>query len=320
MQAVEVLAPAKVNLALAAGKVRDDGYHTLATLFQTVSLYDRVRLTAGRAGTAVPGRERHGDGRSPVEVRVTGPEGSGVPTGAENLVVKAYDAFVRHFGPIPDLPGLQVTLFKRIPSGAGLAGGSSDAAAVLRGLARWAGRPDAGRLAAAAAEVGSDVPYLLVGGTVAATGRGERLRRVNALPARPVVLVKPAKHLSTRDVYAEFDRRGFAATDPESHPSWAATLAAANRGDERALWASVFNDLEPAALALAPEIAPLLQAARGSGVLASGVSGSGSAVWATTANRQTARRLCLAWRSQGQWAWAGRLVSRLPEVHFIHAS
>ncbi|MBE3589745.1 MAG: 4-(cytidine 5'-diphospho)-2-C-methyl-D-erythritol kinase [Firmicutes bacterium] len=294
---LSVEAPAKLNLALAVGPRRDDGYHPLATLFQTISLCDRLLVEpAGALG-----------------LRVTGPEAAGVPPGEANLVWRAARLFFERFGR-PGLPQPQVTVEKRIPAGAGLAGGSSDAAALLRALARWHGGVSRRELAALAAELGSDVPFLLDGGTALGFGRGERLEPVPPLPEMAVVVAKPPASLSTADVYRAFDELRPQAADPAARPEWRAVEAAARAGEPERLWPACFNDLETPAARLCPEIRPLLEAlAAAPSRRASGMTGSGTAVWAVMADGAEAEALAAALRGRGYWTWCGRLRARVGE-------
>ncbi|EWM14120.1 4-(cytidine 5'-diphospho)-2-C-methyl-D-erythritol kinase, partial [Kutzneria sp. 744] len=157
---VTVRAPAKVNLHLSVGDLRADGYHDLTTLFQSLSLTDEVTVAVSD--------------ESGLEVRGEGAED--VPTDASNLVWKAVRALAAHVGRDPDEPKLRITINKGIPVAGGMAGGSADAAATLIALAHlW--RLEMGRdeLSTVAAEVGSDVPFVLQGGVALGTGRGEQL-------------------------------------------------------------------------------------------------------------------------------------------------
>lgn len=298
---LSVCAPAKLNLALAVGPRRDDGFHPLATLFQTISLCDRLTIEPATA----------------FELRVTGPEVAGVPEGEENLVWKATRLFQERFG-WPGLPEPRVTLEKRIPAGAGLAGGSSDAAAMLRALACWRGGVAPAALAEVAARVGSDVPFLLAGGTALAYGRGERLENLPPLPEMPVVVAKPRAALSTQDVYRAFDALRPDAAEPGANPAWREVEAAARAGMLDRLWEACFNDLATPAVRLCPDIRPLLEAVAGApAAVASGMTGSGTAVWSILSDDADAQALAAALRARGYWAWSGRLRTHAGHVREI---
>jgi len=199
---VELLARAKVTLSLRVTGVRPDGYHTIDAEMVAVDLHDRLLVAPVPAG-------------SPPELRVLGPEGPR-PTDRHDLVLRALDRF--------DRPA-SVTLEKRIPAGAGLGGGSADAAAVLR----WIGRDDPTALdPAVAAELGADVPFCVVGGRARVTGIGELVEPLPHVDG-VLTLATPPLHCSTPVVYRTWDELG------------------GPRGDHG-------NDLEPAALAAYPEL------------------------------------------------------------------
>lgn len=173
MRRIEVLAPAKLNLGLEVVRRRTDGYHDLVTIFQTISLADRLTLTS------IP----DGRGRTILEVDV--PE----LAGSDNLVARAIDA-------LRSASGLQhsldVYLEKHIPTAAGLGGASSDAAATLQALNRlWDCRLDSRSLHAIATTIGSDVPFFLSGGTALATGRGDRIERLPSMSSGCFVVIVP---------------------------------------------------------------------------------------------------------------------------------
>jgi 4-diphosphocytidyl-2-C-methyl-D-erythritol kinase len=235
---VILTAPAKINLCLRVGPVRQDGYHRLATIFAAVDLHDRIELEPAGA-TAV----------------------EGFP---DTLVTRALDALGET---------RRVRIEKRIPVAAGLGGGSSDAAAVLRALR---GRRPVNELYEIARTLGSDVPFFLSGLEVAlGTGRGDVLQPLPEFPRSYGVLLVPSpRRLSTADVYA--------ATQPnEIYEAVRGDLIRACHSARSAadVAALVANDLEPAAISLCPEIAGTLQAVRSAGALAAAVSGSGPTVF-----------------------------------------
>ncbi|MGN7159699.1 4-(cytidine 5'-diphospho)-2-C-methyl-D-erythritol kinase [Sphingomonas sp. SAFR-052] len=240
-------APAKLNLALHVRARRADGYHELETLFAFVTHGDTVTLTpADRDGFAI-----------------TGPFAAGLGGEGDNLVTRARDAFRAGFG-----PGHPVAfvLDKHLPVASGIGGGSADAAAALRGLARLQGIGlDDPTLMAIADRLGSDVPACLVGRTMMGRGRGERLTPIDA-PKLPVLLVNPGVAVSTAQVFAGWDRidRG-PIGDGE-----ALSIAQAGR-----------NDLEPPARALAPAIDDVLAMLQIlPGVRLARMSGSGATCFA----------------------------------------
>lgn len=247
-----VRVPAKVNLQLSVGPVRDDGYHDLVNVFQAVSLFDEV--------TAVPS-----DGP---RISVDGPPG--VPIGPDNLAVRAATLLAGHLARSPDVA---LHIRKDIPVAGGMAGGSADAAGALLACdALWDARLDRETLLGLAARLGSDVPFALLGGTAVGFGRGERLAPVEVAGEFHWVFGLAGAGLSTASVYAECDRlRG-----PVGCPRVSDDLMAALKtGDSAALGRCLVNDLQPAALSLRPSLAEALAAGRGLGALGSIVSGSG---------------------------------------------
>ena len=253
---VTVRAPAKVNLHLSVGSLRPDGFHDLTTVFQAVGLYDEVVLTRADELT----------------VTVEGAGAADVPLDASNLAVRAVALVAAHTG---HDARVAVHLDKGIPVAGGCAGGSADAAAALVGCdALWGTGLTREELSGLAAQLGSDVPFALHGGTALGTGRGEQLTEVLAQGDYSWVLVASDVGLSTPSVYAELDRqRERGPVGLVSDP--AEVLAALRRGDAVALGRALRNDLQPAALALQPGLRPLLDAGRDLGALGSLVSGSG---------------------------------------------
>ena len=261
-------AHAKVNLVLRVGPPRADGLHPLCSLFAALDLHDdvAVSLDPGAQSDAVdcPG------------------------VGGDNLAAAAAAAF-RAAAPAPaaDLPPLRIEIEKRIPVAAGLAGGSADAAAVLRAVNALAGAPlTADELRAVAAGLGSDVPSQVEPAHAVVSGVGERVERVE-LPPLAVVLLPRAEGLSTAAVYAEADRIGRFADDLDAAPLRDLAAAAATTGAAR-LAAALANDLQPAALSLRPELEAGPAALRRAGALAAQVSGSGPTVFGVFADRSAA--------------------------------
>jgi 4-diphosphocytidyl-2-C-methyl-D-erythritol kinase len=255
---VRVRVPAKINLHLGVGPLRADGYHELSTVYHAISIHDE--LTARRGDTLTLTMEGEGAG----ELALDG----------TNLVIRAARALARHAG-VPAHARLH--LRKQIPLAGGLAGGSADAAAALVACdTLWGTGLSRDELAAIAAEVGSDVPFLVYGGTALGTGRGES---VSPVLVRPVnwhwVVALADGGLSTPQVYRELDRlRGTGAAPP---PLGSADdlLAALRQRDPRVLAHALGNDLEAAALSLRPSLAATLKAGEAAGALAGIVSGSG---------------------------------------------
>ena len=261
---VTVRVPAKVNLHLSVGALREDSYHDLSTVFHAVSLFDEVTVAA----TEQPGVEVHGEGAAGAAVEV--------PTDETNLAWQAVLAIAKLAGREPQV---RVVLRKSIPVAGGMAGGSADAAATLLGLsALWKLDLPRDQLGQLAAQLGSDVTFALHGGTALGTERGERLVPVLTRHTQHWVLALHRGGLSTPKVFGELDRLRGASGSPNVPPRTGAVepvLAALASGDPRQLALSMANDLQAAAVSLEPVLRRTLRAGVDAGALAGIVSGSG---------------------------------------------
>jgi 4-diphosphocytidyl-2-C-methyl-D-erythritol kinase len=252
--AVRIWTPAKVNLFLEVLARRPDGYHELTTLMLAVSLYDTLEFTEDKTGATV----LHCDHPS-------------LSTGPENLVCRAVELVRRESG---RSDGVGIRLWKRIPMAAGLAGGSSDAAATLAGLNRlWHLGWDRGKLIRLGAELGSDVSFFFATPSAWCTGRGEQVELLRLARPLDLVLVAPPVGLSTADVF-----RGL--TVPTEPRSGAAVRQAAAEGDVSELGRQLHNRLQPAAERLCPVVADLSTRLAGLGPAGQLMTGSGSTVFA----------------------------------------
>jgi 4-diphosphocytidyl-2-C-methyl-D-erythritol kinase len=286
--AFSVSAPAKVNLTLEVLGRRPDGYHEIRSVMQAVSLADRLEFEPASDGL----------------IRLSGGS-SDAPPDESNLVLRAARALAEASGATS---GAWIHLEKRIPAGAGLGGGSSDAAATLLALnGLWGLDMPLPDLMDIAARLGSDVPFFLSQGTALAEGRGERLTFLPAAPVLWLTLVKPAASLPTPEVYAGFARTGPGAHDDVTPSLLGALVAGSVEGVAR----NLRNDLQPAAVALCPEIDDVLSLMRESGAVAAQVSGSGSACFALCHNRERAEAVAAAAARRGWWAAVAR-TTRLP--------
>jgi 4-diphosphocytidyl-2-C-methyl-D-erythritol kinase len=278
---VTVRAPAKVNLELVVGRPGDDGYHPLATVFQAVSLHDLVTLSPAPSGT--------------IEVRVTAADprdAIAVPSGPQNLAVRAamlMTARVEAEG--GSVPGVRIEILKEIPVAGGMAGASADAAATLLAVDHlWDLGLTRDELVTAAAALGSDVPFCLVGGTAIGTGRGERLTPALTDGTWHWVLLVADGGLSTPGVYAELDRLRRSRAVPPPRVS-DALMAALRGGDPWRLGRALRNDLQAAAIALRPALGDLLDQVRVHQVPGVLVSGSGPTVAVLAEDPEHADRL-----------------------------
>ncbi|MFD8369248.1 4-(cytidine 5'-diphospho)-2-C-methyl-D-erythritol kinase [Streptomyces sp. NPDC059688] len=253
---VTVRVPAKVNVQLAVGAARPDGFHDLANVFLAVGLYDEVTVTPA------------------AELRVTceGPDAHQVPLDRTNLAARAAVELAARRG---IEPAVHIHIAKDIPVAGGMAGGSADGAGALLACdALWGTGASRAELLALCAELGSDVPFSLVGGAALGVGRGERLTALELGGTFHWVFAMAGRGLSTPAVFREFDRlaEGRDIPAPVASPDLLEALA---KGDPDALASAVSNDLQPAALSLFPELAGTLAAGRAAGALTALVSGSG---------------------------------------------
>jgi 4-diphosphocytidyl-2-C-methyl-D-erythritol kinase len=299
--AVVARAPAKVNVHLAVGPLRPDGFHELRTVYLAVSLFETV--------TARPG-----DGLS---LTVTGEGADVVPTDRHNLVWRAAELLADSAG-IPADADLAIA--KSIPAAAGLAGGSADAAAALVALdALWGTRADRTHLAELAAQLGSDVPFSLLGGVALGSGRGEELSPVLARARSHWVLGIAGEGLSTPAVYAELDRLradGRVPDGSELEPT-EPVISALRSGPPSALAAALVNDLQAPALALRPELRRALTAATDAGASGALLSGSGPTVAALAEDEQGAVRLTAALAGAGVFRTVRAVHGPVPGARLV---
>ncbi|MGD0062326.1 MAG: 4-(cytidine 5'-diphospho)-2-C-methyl-D-erythritol kinase [Streptosporangiaceae bacterium] len=314
MIGVTVRVPAKLNLQLAVGPPRGDGYHDLVTVFHAVSLFDEV--------TVVPADQ---DG-----IAVTGEGANRVPADHTNLALRAVAALRAATQTATAEPavdgsavghaGIHVTITKRIPVAAGLAGGSADAAAALVACNElWGAGLSQAQLVEIAAGVGSDVAFALLGGTAVGRGRGERLTPALA-PATPYhwVLAFADGQLSTPEVYATMDRlRAAEVAEPALD---AALMSALRSGEARLLGRALSNDLQPAALALFPALRKTLAAGLELGALGALVAGSGPTCVFLAASANRALDLAVSLSGAGVCRSVARVAGPVPGAAIVPAA
>lgn len=276
---VKVRASGKVNLALRVGAARADGYHPLATVFQALSLFDDLGVRDAPPGT--------------YRITVAGAQAGLVPTDDSNLAVKAARLLAERTGGA-HRRGAEIVIRKTIPVTGGMAGGSANAAAALVACSTlWGIDVSPDDLAALGAELGADVPFSLHGMTALGTGRGDELVPVLSRGSYHWVLALPEIELSTPAVFRRFDALfPDAPALPPAVPE--ELLEGLACGDVRMVAAHLVNDLQAPALALAPQLADLLDAGRDLGALAGIVSGSGPTCAFLSANEDAAVRLSVA--------------------------
>ena len=265
--------PAKINLVLRVGPRRTDGYHEVQTLLQTIALSDRLVVTSRR-------------GPFTFVVR-----GTAVPGDRTNLVWRAAERLWRALDRSGEPRDAHLTLEKQVPAGAGLGGGSADAAAALVVLNRiWDGRLPVSELARLGTELGADVPFFLMGGTALGVGRGDDLYPVDDVRRLGVIILKPAFGVSTVDAYRWLDEDG----PPRPRDGGGVGPTAAVDVGWRGRNLVLVNDLEAPVARRYREVAEMVAACRREGAWGAGMTGSGSAVFGLfpePAARAAARRL-----------------------------
>ena len=260
---------AKVNLTLDVLGKREDGYHDLQSVMQTLSIRDDIEIDVG---TGKPWK------------LICSKEG--IPCDERNLAWKAAKVYCDTMKKDPD--GLEIRITKRIPSEAGMGGGSADAAAVLRALNRHFGEPlSIMALAELGAMVGSDVPFCVLGGTVMVEGRGERLRKLPDMPDCFFVVVKPDFSNSTAELYRKIDEAAIAKR-PDQRAMESALLA----GDLGKVCENIWNVFDPVVTAEHPELNYIKSVCNSYGAAAYQMTGSGSAVYAIVPNFEYAAVIC----------------------------
>lgn len=280
---MKIEAFAKVNLTLEVFAKRADGYHALRSLVLPVSLSDTLEIEEALDITSDTGY-------------------------SDDLIVKAAKTLRAS---VPDdgrVRGANIRVTKRIPAGGGLGGGSADAAATLVALNDlWALGLSREELADIGAQVGSDVPALVLGGPVVMEGRGEKVTRLDAVPALNLVLANPGVFSSTKEVYAACRPRL-----PDEGGILYNIKTSLRSGDPEAIGAALMNDLQAPAVALHPEIGAALEALRAAGATGVLMSGSGSTVFGLVPNEERGREIAALLNAKGLRAWS--VQSRCPVV------
>ena len=280
-QSLIVRSYAKINWTLDVLFKRADGYHELRTIYQTISLHDRLRITRTKGS---------------IEIACDNPR---VPVDETNLAHRAATRLQQATGASP---GARIEIEKRIPVAAGLGGGSSNAAATLLALGRlWQVEIDRRVLLRIAASLGSDVALFLTGGTALGVGRGEEVYPIEEAECLDLLLVNPGLEVSTAEVYGRLTR-------PREARIMPFTLFAARAIRELPLRAS--NDLEEVVLAAHPEIAEVKRRLMSLGARRASVSGSGATVFAVFDNEQSRERAQGKMRALGHWAESASAINR----------
>ena len=281
---------AKLNISLDVGAKRDDGYHEMNMVMQTVSLCDELTVA------------QTDDGRISARSNLRF-----IPSDDRNLAVKAAKVFQAAAG--SEGQGLLLTLKKRIPVGAGMAGGSSDAAAVLRALNRMhGGRFSRTELETLAGQVGSDVAFCVAGGTALAKGRGEILEALPPLPACAIAICKPEFSISTPELFRKLDSAPL-----RHHPDTAGILEALARGELRAVCRRMYNVFEDVGDRRMRTVCQIKSRMLDFGALGSIMTGTGSAVFGIFSDRGAAQAAARSLEKDYKFACVAEPVGRLPE-------
>lgn len=260
---------AKLNLTLDVLGKRPDGYHDIKSVMQTISIRDDVEIDVGTGKSWALECTQEG-----------------IPTDEKNLAWKAAKVYCNAMQKDPE--GIAIRITKRIPSGAGMGGGSADAAAVLRALNRHYGDPlSILALAELGAQVGSDVPFCVLCGTAMAEGRGERLRKLPDLPDCVFVVCKPAFSVSTPELYQKID-----AVAIPKHPDHMAMESALLAGDIGKIADLIYNVFDPVVTAEHLEMNYIKSICNSYGALGMQMTGSGSAVYAIMPSFEYAAVVC----------------------------
>ena len=266
-------AHAKINLTLDVLRRRPDGYHEVEMIMQTLELADTVVLEHAEQG---------------IQLATASTE---IPLGPDNLAWKAAELMSDTFA---HRKGLKISIEKRIPVAAGLAGGSSDAAAVMRGINRlWELGLPIERLCELGARLGSDVPFCLWQGTALASGRGEIISPLVACPELWLVLVKPPEGVSTAEVYGKFNQ-----SKVDVRPNTAKLVQALKQSDKAGIISSICNVLETVTLVLVPEVARIKEKLLAAGAVNAQMSGSGPTVFGIAKSQDHADALAQMFNSK----------------------
>ncbi len=283
-----VKAPAKINLSLDVLHKRPDGYHEVKMVMTTIDLADRVELTDLYCDTIqIISHNRF------------------VPDDERNLAYQAAKLLKEKFG---IRRGVSIAITKHIPVAAGLAGGSSDAAATLRGLNKlWGLGLSLDELAEIGAEIGSDVPFCVYGGTAVATGRGEKIEHIPAHPPSWVILAKPTIGVSTADVYRNLNLQSV------DHPNVDGMVAAIKEKNYEKICALAGNVLESVTLNMHPEVAQIKEQMKRFGADVSLMSGSGPTVFGLVQHDSRLQRVYNGLRGFCEHVYAVRLIGERHE-------
>lgn len=288
MNAVFERAYAKLNISLDVTARRNDGYHDMVMVMQTISLCDELELTPDESGTV------HAETNL-----------SFIPGDERNLAVKAASLYLERIGEREQ--GINISIAKRIPVGAGMGGGSADAAAVLRAMNRmYGGRLNREELMQLAGSGGSDVPFCLAGGTMLARGRGELLTELSPMPRCFYAVCKPEFSISTPELFKKFDK-----ISKQHHPDTAGLLSALEAGALPQVCRRMYNVFEDVDDRRMRTVAEIKNRLLDHGALGAMMTGTGSAVFGVFSERKCAERAALALKKDYPFACVAENVETL---------
>ena len=293
--------PAKINLQLAVGPREKDGYHNLVSVFQAISIFDDVTVKRADVGNGIT-------------IAISGEQTHGVPADSSNLAVKAAQLVAKRFDIFSDL---HIEIKKSIPVAGGMAGGSADAAATLVALdALFHLELSREELHKLGSELGSDVPFMISGGTAVGQGRGDQLTAALSRGTYHWVLALSSVGLSTPAVYAECDRMRaeLEIAAPQVSDALMQSLLAA---DAEAVGRALSNDLQSAACSLRPALSLVLEVGRDYGALGAIVSGSGPTVAFLVADEDAGLDLAVALTASGVVGSVARALGPVPGAKVI---
>ena len=283
---------AKINLTLDILDKREDGYHDVELVLQSIALADNLELAQIDSGIKF---EMNVD-------NVVG--GETLSNDNNNLAYRAAELVMQSCNLSS---GVFIRLTKKIPIAAGLAGGSTDAAAVIRGMNQLFNlRLTTDKMCELGAQIGSDVPFCIVGGTCLAYGRGEKLKRLADLPSIPIILLKPRGAIPTAWAYKTYD-------DDKSpdHPDTAAICEAINLSDYEAVYELIFNVLERVAIKKYPAITSYKEKLIEAGAVAAMMSGSGPSIFGIAKTRDDALRIAETFKDSGVQVFVTETIGRI---------
>ncbi len=279
---------AKINISLDVTGRRDDGYHEMVMIMQTVSLSDELTLTLSDSGSVFA--------RSNLRF---------IPGDEKNLAVKAALRYLEAIG--EQGRGVRIEIKKNIPVGAGMGGGSADAAAVLRGLNRaFEDRLSREELMALASEIGSDVAFCLVGGTMLATGRGEQLTALPPMPSCSITICKPDFSVSTLELFKKLD-----SVHLKGHPDTGGIIDALEKGSLPELCRRMYNVFEDVGDRRMRTVSDIKGKLLDYGALGSVMTGTGSAVFGVFRDREQAELACAELKKEFGFCCVAEAIDKL---------